>query len=452
MKKDEIYKILKMTPPKRGGEKARLFPVLSETSKEGRAASIFLSCLSLVPEFANRVLAPIGRPIGTRSKVYCVTEIEFDDDKENRPDGLIGVRTGNTVWRALVEFKVGSELGSEQVERYLRVARQAGLDSVITISNDIVPDPTFSPVNINRQLTRSVALYHISWMQIFTHAQVLLSTDAIADSDHGELIEEFIRFLSHKSTGIKGFTQMPSAWPTCVERVRGGSKLQKKGVDEQNVISAWMQEERELSFILSQSTHGYCDVRRGRAESKDGTKVTEKHTSSLIGENELSTQPMIKNAAAPLEIKLRLVSRSVQISMELKAPRDKSRATACINWLSRQIPKTVADCIFFVNWPGRTQSTSGPIEEIRNNPNSIIQNSNSTLPTTIIVARQFELGSKFSSRKGIIEIIEKETERFYAEIGANLSEWVPAPKPSKNTSVAQEIIESATYGSPENAS
>jgi len=34
------------------GEAARLFPVLSTTSKEGRATSILLSCLDKVDEFA----------------------------------------------------------------------------------------------------------------------------------------------------------------------------------------------------------------------------------------------------------------------------------------------------------------------------------------------------------------------------------------------------------------
>ena len=34
------------------GEPARLFPILADTSKEGRATSILLSCMSKVDEFA----------------------------------------------------------------------------------------------------------------------------------------------------------------------------------------------------------------------------------------------------------------------------------------------------------------------------------------------------------------------------------------------------------------
>jgi len=445
MNKEQIFETLNMKPPKRGGEKARLFPVLSETSKEGRAASIFLACLALVPEFANKVLAPLGRTVGKRSKVYCVTEIEFDDDKHNRPDGLIGVKTGSSVWRSLVEFKVGGFLEKDQVERYLRVARTAGLDSVITISNDIVPDPTYSPVNVSGKLTRSVSLFHVSWMQIFTHAQILLTTNALNDADHRELLEEFIRFLSHKSTGIKGFTQMPSSWGACVDKLRSGGKLQRRGNEELDVVNGWMQEERELSFILSQSTYGYCDVKRGRAEHKDGGKVIEKHLASLIDENELNTQLIVKDAAAPIAVKLLLLSRSIHVSMSLNAPKDKSRATAAINWLVRQIPASVVDCEIVANWPGRTPPTFANLEVVKNDPTSITQSTQSIMPHTFEVLRRFELGSKFNSRKGIIERIEREVEKFYSEIGSHLVEWVPSPRTPKTSSVAEDIVEQSTY-------
>lgn len=445
MKKEEIFNILNMDPPKRGGEKARLFPVLSETSKEGRAASIFLACLSLIPEFANKVLSPLGRSVGKRSKVYCVTEIEFDNDKNNRPDGLIGVKTGSSVWRSLVEFKVGGLLEKDQVERYLKVARNAKLDAVVTISNDIVPDPTYSPVSVSGQLTRSVSLFHVSWMQIFTHAQVLLSTGGIKDSDHRELLEEFIRFLSHKSTGIKGFTQMPAGWGSCVDKLRSGGKLQKRGSDELDVVNGWMQEERELSFILSQSTYGYCEVKRGRAESKDASHVVSKHLDMLVDKGELETRLLVKDASGPLLVKLNLLSRSLHISMSLNAPKDKSRATAVVNWLIRQLPSQQKHCEIVAGWPGKTPPTIESLDVVRENPSALTQQSQSILPHTLEVVRRFELGAKFNSRKGVIQVIEKEVERFYAEIGSNLVEWVPQPKPIQTYSVAEEIVEQTTY-------
>ena len=45
------------------GERARLFPVLSETSKEGRTTAVFLSCLANVTEYGGTLLASVGQRI-----------------------------------------------------------------------------------------------------------------------------------------------------------------------------------------------------------------------------------------------------------------------------------------------------------------------------------------------------------------------------------------------------
>jgi len=42
------------------GEPARLFPILADTSKEGRATSILLSCMSKVDEFAVAQIVIMG--------------------------------------------------------------------------------------------------------------------------------------------------------------------------------------------------------------------------------------------------------------------------------------------------------------------------------------------------------------------------------------------------------
>lgn len=88
------------------GERARLFPVLSDSSKEGRATSIFLACLANVDEFADALLSSVGRPIGKLSRVRTYTEVCFaleGEQMRGRPDGLIEVRTGRATWYAMVE-------------------------------------------------------------------------------------------------------------------------------------------------------------------------------------------------------------------------------------------------------------------------------------------------------------------------------------------------------------
>ena len=59
------------------GEPARLFPVLSETSKEGRTTAVFLSCLANVFEYGSALLASVGQRVGTRARISCYTEVGF---------------------------------------------------------------------------------------------------------------------------------------------------------------------------------------------------------------------------------------------------------------------------------------------------------------------------------------------------------------------------------------
>ncbi len=115
------------------GERARLFPVLADTSKEGRSTSILLACLASVREFNQSMLSSIGQRVGKRTAVAAYTEVAFAaerDKKAHRPDGLIVVRVGNREWRAFVETKVGnSELNEEQITAYLDLAKTHGLDA-----------------------------------------------------------------------------------------------------------------------------------------------------------------------------------------------------------------------------------------------------------------------------------------------------------------------------------
>ncbi len=118
------------------GERARLFPVLSESSKEGRATSIFLSCLAASPDLAASLFGTIGRRVGVRTQIEVYTEVGNAGKPELRPDGLILLRTGNSTWSALLEAKVGSsDLEQSQIEVYLDLARTHKVDAVITVSN-----------------------------------------------------------------------------------------------------------------------------------------------------------------------------------------------------------------------------------------------------------------------------------------------------------------------------
>ena len=73
------------------GESARLFPVLSTTSKEGRTTSIVLACLTKIDELAKALLASADQRVGSRAKIECYTEIvpaKRPSEMKDRPDGF----------------------------------------------------------------------------------------------------------------------------------------------------------------------------------------------------------------------------------------------------------------------------------------------------------------------------------------------------------------------------
>ena len=131
-------------------------------------------------------------------------------------------------WTALIEAKIGSaKIDSDQVQRYVQLARRNGLDAVITISNEFVGRPTHVPVAMPKNLLRRVSLYHWSWKFILTEAILLQSRAAITEPDQAFILREFIRFLSHDSIGVSGFERMPTEWTTLMTHLQGGGALNR---------------------------------------------------------------------------------------------------------------------------------------------------------------------------------------------------------------------------------
>ena len=83
------------------GETARLFPVLSTTSKEGRATAILLACIGLISELGIKLLGSLGQRVGKRANLMTYTETVLKsqpNEARDRPDGLIVLRVGAREW------------------------------------------------------------------------------------------------------------------------------------------------------------------------------------------------------------------------------------------------------------------------------------------------------------------------------------------------------------------
>ncbi len=351
------------------GQLARLIPTVADSKKEERAISSLLALFMVVPMFAREVLADAGAPVGKRLKINCFTEVTFktlDKGKKPRPDGLIVITNGSKNWTALVESKIGnSELTNEQVEEYLDLAKQYGINAVITISNQFSTTPTHHPVKVAKNKIRCVELYHFSWLSLKSKAVLLTGNKRIDDPEQAYILSELVRYLDHDSSGVSCLTKMPGHWKDVCNSVQQGTVLIKTSEIVEHSVSGWHQLLRHLSLNLSMAIGQPIKIALSRARENNAELNFLEDCGHLSKESSLCAEFDIPNAASRLLFSADFLRRTINISMKLEAPKDKSRATASINWIARQLKgKNIENVSVRAYWPKRIPMTTAPLSEI----------------------------------------------------------------------------------------
>lgn len=434
MTKDFLPEYLKQ------GEVARLFPVLSTTSKEGRTTSIVLACMSKVEEFGAELLASVGQRAGKRAAVETFTEVVFKDQSaeiSDRPDGLITLKVGNRSWRALVEAKIAnSELDFEQLERYRVLAKDNDIDCVISISNQFATSPMQHPMEAVRKSRSKIPVYHWSWMHILTTADLLISNKTVGDENQLVLLNELWRFLKHESAGVKGFDRMPREWSELNKLVTSGGVVPAKSQLLPPVIESWHQETRDLSLILSRMTATSVSEKLPRKHRGEPALRQKDEAQNLREMHRLSSVLSVVDAAADVEIVADLMRRCIDVGMTLRAPEDKKTTKARINWLLRQIKSDQTSELFVrLFWPGKSEPTQYSFEELCANPDLAAKGKEHLVLHSFHVFVSSQLGAKFAQQTNFISELEAVVPKFYGEFGSQITAWVrkaPQIKPERS--------------------
>ncbi|MCG6204550.1 hypothetical protein LPW26_07880 [Rhodopseudomonas sp. HC1] len=408
------------------GERARLFPVLADTSKEGRTASILLACLANVDEFGHSMMGTVGQRVGPRTKIETFTEICFSSKVDKiRPDGLIVLTTGSRQWRALVEAKVGNfDLEIGQVESYLALARENEIDALITISNQFAAVPAVHPLQLATSARRKIELFHWSWMHVLTEASLLLANDEILDRDQRFILNEMVRFLTHPSAGVRGFDQMPACWTDLVASIQAGAVPAASSPSTREVVGAWHQVVRNLSLTMSRQLGVEVSPRIPREHLRDLDARAKADSCLLCDDHTLSATLIVPDAASPLEVTADVKARSLTISMHLRAPDDKKGTKARLNWLLRQLPSTTNENWHVrLYWPGRTSSTQRPLKVLRENIDDAVDERAGQVVTSFDVFLVRDIGARFSQRKNFIVDLESIVPQAYDQAGQHLRAW-----------------------------
>lgn len=416
------------------GQLARLIPTVADSKKEERATSTLLASFMVVPSFAMSVLSDAGASIGKRSKITCYTEVVFkspDKGKMPRPDGLVVIHTGSKTWTALIESKIGnSELTNEQVEEYLLLAKQYKINAVITISNQFATTPTHHPLVIAKSKTKAVELYHFSWLSLKSKGVLLTSTKEVEDPEQAYILSELVRYLDHDSSGITSLTKMPALWKELCSSVQNGVPLNKTADFLTDSVSGWHQLLRHLSLNLSMSIGQPVDIVLSRQREKDADLNFAEDCAYLAKESGLKAEFSIPNAASKLTLSADVLRKVLNISMKLEAPKDKSRATASINWVTRQFKGTSpANLSIRAYWPKRIPETMASLESVIEDPAILIPPNIKDLPTYFEIVRVVDMGARFKGAKTFVEDVSIQFPKFYHDAGQHLTKWfAQAPK------------------------
>ncbi len=315
---------------------ARLIPTVGirgQDEQEKRATSSLLAVMHAVPEFGHAVLKPLGAPKG---RISTFTEVQLKDQagKVHIPDGAVIVERGKAAWRCLVEVKTsGAELKPEQVNRYLDLAREHGVDAVLTISNDITSTPEDSPVSVDKRKLRSVKLVHRSWWRILTEAIVQHRHRGISDPDQAWILGELIAYLDDDRSGASGFQDMGENWV----KVRNGASdgtLRASDAEVREIAGRWEQFVEYVCLGLDQDLGR--DVRPVRSRSQTSAVRVDAHCKNLADNGALEAAIRVPDAAGDLALQADLRARKIITSVVIDAPAEGRPATR-VKWLLKQL-------------------------------------------------------------------------------------------------------------------
>lgn len=387
---------------------ARLIPVTPVRLKEVAAVSVVLAAFRIIPAYAKTMLQEVGAPWSKRSTLSSFTEICFKKPKRTRsqlprPDGLLVVDTSRKEWTALVEAKIkNEELKGEQLEKYLNLAKEFGVDALITISNQFATTPRHHPTTVDKRKIKSVELYHFSWLSLLSNAQLLAESETVTDREQAMVLKEVIRFLKHEHSGVQPFDRMGPRWKKMCTKVHNDEPLTKTDPALQGSISDWSQMVRYLSLTLSSNIGKRVATVLPRKHRNDPEAKYLDYVKSFIGPNgyRFSDSFAIPNTAGDIELEADFRRRTVTLSMQVDPPGDKKRPTAAINWLTRQLKdRNVKDALIVCHWPRKTASTTQSLEQAIEYPDDLVPENVKDLPSKLEVRRVFSLGGSFSWSK-----------------------------------------------------
>ncbi len=403
-------------------QEARLISVAGisgDREAEQRATSALLAVLSVVRPFSIALLAPLGASKAGKATVetFIETTFKLKTGTTVRPDGLIRVTFGSQKpWVGLVEVKSGSsKLDSEQLERYVDVAKENGYDCVLSISNEIPASPGAHPSGLKLRANSKVALHHISWTRVLTTAVMEKVHRGIDDPEQTWILGELIRYLEHPASGAVGFDDMGENWVEVRDGGRNGT-LNKRDDAVVDIAQRWDQLLGYASLKLGSDIGEDVQEVVPRAHVADPSLRTKSFVEELAIEGKLSGALRIPDTISDLEIDVDLKARQILVSTSFEAPGDKG-AKGRIGWLTRQLKDAPAGLVVEAFPKNARSGSAATLEAVRTDPAVLLSDQKRDPVKFRLVARS-EMGQnrKAGKKPGFSQSVVDAIESFYGDV------------------------------------
>jgi hypothetical protein len=426
--------------PRERWQPARLIPtagIKGQQEQERRASSALLAVMMAVPEFSAGLLKHCGAPKG-RVSTFVEVQLLDKDGGKHIPDGVIVVERGKTRWQALVEIKTGTgELNTEQVTRYMDMAREHGFDAVLTISNVITAAPDQLPYTVDGRKLRSTPVRHLSWWTVITEAILQYRHRGVKDPDQAWILGELIAYLDHENSGASGFDDMGDKWT----RIRDDAKhetLRPTDPDVRAVAERWMQFVDYIALGMSQELgREVVPVRAKRYGADERLAIIMRE---LGNDGHLTTTIRVPDAIAPLQVEANLRTRRVTTSVEVPAPKE-GRPQTRINWMLKQLNQAPADLRIDVSFVGCKETTSLLAGQAVERPDLLLSPTDPKRePRSFTLALGGKMGQKRGKGPGsFVGETKHQILTFYRDIVQSLQAWTPKAPKLRDTPVEREL-------------
>ncbi len=202
--------------------------------------------------------------------------------------------------------------------------------------------------------------------------------------------------------------------------------------------NAWHQETRNLALILSRLTETVVGEKLPLKHRADPSQRQKDELAALREKCQLTAALDVKGAAAPVEIVVDLMRRSIDVGMTLQAPEDRKTTKARLNWLLRQIKTdNLDDLVVRVYYKGRAGFVQYSVKELMENIGICEDGTKKSVARGFHLFRSKQVAQRFAQQSNFINDLEAMVPAFYGEVGERLRAW-RRPPPSVRAEALEE--------------